>query len=96
LTSLSGGEYQRLLLAKQLMHPQKQKCLYIFDEPAAGLHPFDIEKLNVIFLNLAENGHSVVIIEHNPTMTAIADQVLELGPVGGPEGGYILKNHTSE
>ncbi len=92
LSNLSGGEYQRLLLAQKLMQSPRGKCLYIFDEPATGLHPFDIEKLNTLFYELAAQQHSIVMIEHSKCMTAIADQVIELGPEGGPTGGNLIRN----
>lgn len=90
LKSLSGGEVQRLGLASDLVSPLNGSTLYLFDEPSTGLHFQDIEKLMVVFNKLADKGHTLVIIEHDPAMIAQADHIIELGPEGGARGGYIV------
>ena len=88
-TTLSGGEAQRLKLAKELIKNKKDKCLYLLDEPTTGLHFADIEKLLAVLFNLRDQGHALYIIEHHPWFYKIADHLVELGPVGGNEGGYL-------
>lgn len=87
--SLSGGEASRLRLAKELIKSTKGHTLYLFDEPSSGLHDDDIDRLLPIFHKLVEKGHSVVFIEHNLTMMANADWIIDMGPGAGPEGGFI-------
>ncbi len=90
LNSLSGGESQRLALAAELMKPGKGSTLYLFDEPSTGLHFRDIEYLLVLFHQLADQGHTLIIIEHDPMIISQADYVIELGPEGGDAGGYLI------
>lgn len=90
LTTLSGGESQRLKLAAQLMKKSRGKILYLFDEPTIGLHMKDIEKLLPIFRRLTEKGHTVVIIEHNLDLIAFADYIIDLGPGAGEAGGRLV------
>ncbi|MFO7829345.1 MAG: ATP-binding cassette domain-containing protein [Bacteroidales bacterium] len=90
-TTLSGGEAQRLKLAKELLKKSKEKCLYLLDEPTTGLHFYDIEKLLKVLFNLRDQGHAIYIIEHHPWFYKIADYLVELGPVGGDYGGYLIK-----
>lgn len=88
-TTLSGGEAQRLKLAKELIKKPTGQCLYLFDEPTTGLHFYDIEKLLNVLFKLRDQGHALYIIEHHPWIIKVADQVIELGPEGGEKGGYV-------
>ncbi|HSV75801.1 MAG TPA: excinuclease ABC subunit UvrA [Bacteroidales bacterium] len=89
--TLSGGEAQRLKLASFLARGiTSAKTLFIFDEPTTGLHFHDIKKLLDAFNALIDQGHSMVIIEHNPEVIKSADWVIDLGPEGGAEGGYLI------
>jgi excinuclease ABC subunit A len=90
LDSLSGGESQRLALAAELMNPGKGSALYLFEEPSTGLHFRDIEYLMTLFHQLADQGNTLLIIEHDPMIISQADQIIELGPEGGDQGGYLL------
>lgn len=90
LDSLSGGESQRLVLATELIKPVKGKNLYLFDEPSTGLHFLDIIHLNKLFRNLAEKGHTLIVIEHDPEIILQADWIIDLGPGGGDRGGKIV------
>jgi excinuclease ABC subunit A len=89
-STLSGGETQRLKLAYGLIGKSLGKCLYIFDEPTTGLHMQDVEKLLVVLNKLADEGNTVLVIEHNHQIIKASDRVIELGPEGGDEGGYIM------
>ncbi len=95
-STLSGGEAQRLKLAKELSASTGGRTLYLFDEPTTGLHPHDASKLVGIIDRLVEQGSSVVVIEHNGEMILEADWVIELGPEGGSEGGKIIAQGTPE
>lgn len=96
-STLSGGEAQRIKLASFLAKGiTSEKTLFIFDEPTTGLHFHDINKLLVAFNALIENGHSLVIIEHNPEVIKSADWVIDLGPEGGEEGGNLVFEGTPE
>ncbi|PEN14161.1 excinuclease ABC subunit A [Longibacter salinarum] len=95
-TTLSGGEAQRIKLASHLGGRNKDRTLYIFDEPTTGLHFDDIKKLVDAFDQLVENGHSVLIVEHNLDVIKYADHVIDLGPEGGDEGGQIVETGTPE
>ncbi|KAF0130362.1 MAG: excinuclease ABC subunit A [Bacteroidetes bacterium] len=89
--TLSGGEAQRIKLAFFLTKGQSEKpTLFIFDEPTTGLHFHDITKLMDAFNALIENGHSLVVIEHNPEVIKRADWIIDIGPEGGDKGGRIL------
>ncbi len=94
-TTLSGGEAQRIKLAFFLSKGQSDHpALFIFDEPTTGLHFHDISKLLEAFTALLENGHSIVVIEHNPEIIKSADWIIDLGPEGGDAGGYIVFEGT--
>jgi len=96
-STLSGGEAQRIKLASFIGKGRNaEKTLFIFDEPTTGLHFHDIKKLLKAFEMLLENGHSIVIIEHNPEVIKCADYVIDLGPEGGKQGGNLLFAGTPE
>ncbi len=90
-STLSGGEAQRLKLAKELMRVKNNKSLYLFDEPTRGLHPDDVNRLIRVFDSLVKRGCSVIAIEHNQEMIKASDISLELGPEGGINGGKIIR-----
>jgi len=96
-STLSGGEAQRIKLASFLGKGSKSETgLFIFDEPTTGLHFHDIKKLLKSFNALIEKGHSIVVVEHNLELIKCADHVIDLGPEGGANGGYILAEGTPE
>ncbi len=95
-TTLSGGEIQRLKLIAELARPNHRKTLYIMDEPCVGLHFSDVAKLAKILHRLVEEGHSVVVVEHNLLLLNQCDWIIELGPQGGPKGGSLLFQGTPE
>ena len=94
--SLSGGESQRLKLARQILHVKKDASLYILDEPTTGLHPREVEMLVLIIRKLIKKGGSVIIIEHNMDIIKEADYVIELGPGGGKKGGEVMFQGATE
>ncbi len=95
-TTLSGGELQRIKLAHHLIHQRDKRILYLFDEPTIGLHPDDVSVLLNSFQKLVEEGHTVVVIEHNLDMIKCADHVIDLGPEGGERGGRIVAQGPPE
>ncbi|MDT0539575.1 excinuclease ABC subunit UvrA [Croceitalea sp. P059] len=96
-STLSGGEAQRIKLASFLVKGNtKEKALFIFDEPTTGLHFHDIKKLLKSFDELLDKGHSIVVIEHNIELIKCADYIIDLGPEGGANGGYLLAEGTPE
>ena len=96
LTTLSGGESQRLKLAAHMARAKKAGTLFIFDEPTTGLHFHDIERLLWAFNELIDQGHSIVVIEHNMEVVKCADHIIDLGLEGGDAGGSIIAIGTPE
>ena len=96
-STLSGGEAQRIKLASFLINGTNEKpTLFIFDEPTTGLHFHDINKLLKAFEALINNGHSLIVIEHDPDVIKVADWIIDLGPEGGDKGGNLVFEGTPE
>ena len=95
-TTLSGGEAQRIKLAAELNKKATGKTLYLLDEPSVGLHWYDLDKLIKILQKLADNGNSILIIEHNLDIIKTSDYIIDLGPDGGDNGGQIVAMGTPE
>lgn len=93
-TTLSGGEAQRIKLASELNKRSTGKTLYLLDEPSVGLHWYDLDKLIKILQQLADQGNTILVIEHNLDFIKIADYIIDLGPEGGVGGGQIIAQGT--
>jgi excinuclease ABC subunit A len=94
--TLSGGEAQRVKLAKELSRRATGRTLYVLDEPSVGLHAADVHKLIEVLQRLVDAGNTVLIIEHNLDMIKVADYIIDLGPEGGDRGGYLVAQGTPE
>lgn len=94
LTTLSGGEGQRLKLAKELIHQKGRNNLYLMDEPTTGLHPVDIENFLVLLNRLVDAGNTVIAVEHNQQVVLASDWIVDLGPEGGIMGGEVVFTGT--
>ncbi|MBO5867319.1 MAG: excinuclease ABC subunit UvrA, partial [Oscillospiraceae bacterium] len=95
-TTLSGGEAQRVKLATELARAATGRTIYILDEPTTGLHAADVHKLIDVLQRFVEAGNTVLVIEHNLDMIKTADYIVDLGPEGGDEGGYVVAQGTPE
>lgn len=95
-TELSGGEAQRIKLATELSRRPTGKTIYVLDEPTTGLHFADVHKLVVMLDRLAENGNTVIVIEHNLDVIKCADYIIDIGPEGGDRGGTVIAEGTPE
>jgi excinuclease ABC subunit A len=95
-TTLSGGEAQRLKIAKELARPSTGNTLYLLDEPTTGLHSHDLEKLLHVLHELVDRGNSVLVIEHNMELIKTADWIIDMGPGSGNAGGQIIIEGTPE
>jgi excinuclease ABC subunit A len=94
--TLSGGEAQRVKLARELSRRATGKTLYVLDEPSVGLHAADVHKLIEVLQKLVESGNTILIIEHNLDIIKVADFIIDLGPDGGDKGGYLIAAGTPE
>ncbi|MBI5957120.1 MAG: excinuclease ABC subunit UvrA [Chloroflexi bacterium] len=95
-TTLSGGEAQRVKLSRELSKRATGQTVYVLDEPSTGLHTADVAKLIEVLQKLTDYGNTVLIIEHNPDIIKVADHIIDLGPEGGEDGGYLLAEGTPE
>jgi len=95
-TTLSGGEAQRIKLARELSKRETGRSVYILDEPTTGLHFADIQRLLDVLNRLADRGNTVIVIEHNMEVIKSADYIIDLGPEGGENGGEVIGCGTPE
>jgi len=95
-TTLSGGEAQRVKLATELARVSTGRTIYVLDEPTTGLHAADVHKLIDVLQQLVDAGNTVLVIEHNLDVIKVADHIVDLGPEGGDEGGYVVASGTPE
>ena len=95
-TTLSGGEAQRVKLAKELHRKQTGKTFYILDEPTTGLHFEDVRQLIDVLQRLVDAGNTVLVIEHNLDVIKVADRLIDMGPEGGDGGGTVVVSGTPE
>lgn len=96
LTTLSGGEGQRLKLAKELINNKGKNNLYLIDEPTVGLHPVDVENFLVLLHRLVDLGNTVIVVEHNQEVIKSSDWIIDLGPEGGINGGEVIAVGTPD
>ncbi|MBL6975876.1 MAG: excinuclease ABC subunit UvrA, partial [Deltaproteobacteria bacterium] len=94
--TLSGGEAQRIKLARELARVATGRTLYVMDEPSTGLHVDDVRHLLSVVDRLVSLGNTVIMIEHNLEILKVADHLIDLGPEGGEEGGYVVAAGTPE
>lgn len=94
--TLSGGEGQRIRLAKELSKPSKNHTLYLLDEPTTGLHPSDIKQLQILLKKLVDSGNTVIVVEHSLELIRESDWVIDIGPEGGAAGGNLVAEGTPE
>ena len=94
--TLSGGEAQRIKLAKELIRPDTGHTLYVLDEPTTGLHNYDVKNLLKVLERLKDKGNTLIIIEHNLDVIKTADWIIDLGPEGGNGGGQVIASGTPE
>ncbi|MBZ2174674.1 excinuclease ABC subunit UvrA [Schnuerera sp. xch1] len=90
LTTLSGGEGQRLKLAKELINNKGKHSLYLMDEPTTGLHPIDVENFLILLNHMVDSGNTVIVVEHNQQIIRASDWIIDLGPEGGKNGGEVV------